>query len=119
MKNPFFILGFFLLFHLNSCNNQNCKGLPNNFSSYENAVNEVKSTNFTIEDSIDTSRSSFIESASFYSCDSKTGFLLVKIKSTEYIHQNVPISVWESFKRTDSFGSFYSRNIKGKYQLKT
>jgi len=101
-----------------SCNSQSCNELPTQFSSYQQAVSEVKSIDFTFEDSVDVSRSSLIKSTTFYSCDSKTGFLLVKIRSTEYIYQNVPISVWENFKEADSFGSFYNRNIKGRYQLK-
>jgi hypothetical protein len=110
-------LVFFLL-NLTHCNSQSCNELPTQFSNYQAAVSNVKSTKFTIKDSVDTSRSSFVESVSFYSCDSKTGFLLVKIKGTEYIHQNVPIAVWGSFKKADSYGSFYSKNIKGRYQLK-
>ena len=106
-----------VLINFTSCNSQSCNELPTNLTNYKHAVSVVKYTDFTIEDSVDTSRSSWIKSASFYSCDTKTGFLLVKIKSSEYIHQNVPISVWESFKKADSFGSFYNYNIKGKYQL--
>lgn len=107
-----------VILNLYSCNSQSCNELLTQFSSYQQAVSEVKSTNFTIEDSVNTSRSSLIKGASFYSCDSNVGFLLVKIRSTEYIYQNVPISVWKQFKKADSFGSFYNRNVKGSYQLK-
>ncbi|MBI9040270.1 KTSC domain-containing protein [Lutibacter sp.] len=107
-----------VILNLLSCNSQSCNELPTQFNSYQQAVSEVKSTNFTFEDRVNTSRSSLIKSASFYSCDSKIGFLLVKIRSTKYIYQNVPISVWENFKQAESFGSFYNRNVKGSYQLK-
>lgn len=100
-----------------SCNNSSCNELPTPFNNYEQALSEIKSTEFSVEDSVDTSRSSFIESASFYSCDSKVGYLIIGIRNTEYIYQNVPISVWEDFKEADSFGRFYNENIKGNYQL--
>lgn len=106
-----------ILFINNSCNSQSCNELPTHFNSYQQAVSEVKSTDFTIEDSVNTSRSSLIKSASFYSCDSNVGFLLVKIKSTEYIYENVPISVWDNFKQVESFGKFYNSNIKERYQI--
>jgi hypothetical protein len=117
-KNLLRYLPFIIVtLNLVSCNSQTCNELPTQFTSYQKALSEVKSTNFTINDIVDTSRSSLIKSASFYSCDSNVGFLLVKIKNTEYIYQNVPISVWESFKKADSFGRFYNRNVKGSYQL--
>lgn len=98
-----------------SCSSKSCNELPTPFSNYEQAITEIKSTGFSLEDSVDTSRSSFIKSASFYSCDSKVGYLIIGIRSTEYIYQNVPISVWEELKEADSFGSFYNNNIKGNY----
>lgn len=106
-----------LLVTISSCNSQSCNDLPTKFNSYQQANKELKSANFTIEESIDTSISTFIEGASYYSCDGETGFLLIEIKNTEYIHQNVPITLWRNFKQADSFGRFYDRNIKGRYLL--
>lgn len=107
------------LLQLSSCNAQSCKDLPAKFSSYKEAITEVKSANFIISENINTSKSTWIKDASFYSCDSKTGFLILMIRSTKYIHQNVPISVWENFKEADSFGRYYNSNIKGRYLLQT
>ena len=110
-----FLIG--ILLTLISCNNLSCNELPTPFNNYEQALSEIKTTEFSFEDSLDTSRSSFIESASFYSCDSKVGYLIIGIRNTEYIYQNVPISVWEEFKEADSFGSFYNSNIKDNWRL--
>jgi hypothetical protein len=38
-------------------------------------------------------------------------------KDKSYIHKNVPIQVWNEFKKATSFGKFYNRNIKGVYQM--
>ncbi|WP_410743747.1 KTSC domain-containing protein [Flavobacterium sp. CG_9.10] len=46
------------------------------------------------------------------------GFLVIKTGSRAYVHQDMPNEVWESFKKADSKGSFYSRNIRGNYRLK-
>jgi hypothetical protein len=107
-----------VLFMISSCNSHDCNNITEGFISYKETLDFIHSTSFKFKDNVDTARSSFIRNASFYSCSSKTGFLLVKIRSTEYIYQNVPIAVWEGFKNADSFGRFYNRNIKGKYQFK-
>lgn len=96
-------------------NSQICNDLPASFNSYQEANTLIKSTNFTIEDSVDTSKSSFINEASYYSCDKQYGFLIIKIRSTEYIFKDVPINIWEEFKNADSFGKFFNYNLKGNY----
>lgn len=112
------IIALLFVITMTACQSQDCKDLPNQFNNYRHALNEVKSANFTIEDTVNTSRSSIIENAEYFSCNSKIGYLIIKIRNTEYIYQNVPISVWGKFKKTDSFGRFYNRYIKGNYPLK-
>jgi len=96
---------------------QDCNKIPSSFRSYEQAVQIVKSSTFKIRESVNTSKSSWIRAASFYSCDSQKGFMIIRTDDREYIHQNVPIEVWRGFKNASSFGSYYSNNIRGKYRL--
>lgn len=107
-----------VLVSFTSCKNQSCESFPVNFNSNKEALNKIKSTDFKLEDSVNTSRSSVIESAHYFSCDGSSGYLLIVIRNKEYIYQNVPISVWKQFKKADSFGSFYNTYIRGKYHLK-
>ena len=115
MKKLF--LTVIILFTIMSCSTQNCKDLPSQFSSYSQAVKKVKSSNFSFIETDNTSRSSVIESADYYNCDSKTGYLIIEIRNTNYIYQNVPISVWNSFKSADSYGDFYNDYVKGNFNL--
>jgi len=108
---------FGFAFVLSFCNTKDCYHLPETFSSYEEAVKEVKHSNFIFEESINTSKSSWIRGAVYYSCDKKQGYLIIKTDSKEYIYQNVPIEIWKQFRKAGSFGSFYTKNIKGNYQL--
>jgi len=117
MNNKIKLILILLIFTIASCTSQDCNDLPSQFSSYSQAVNDVKSSNFTIEEKVKTTKSSWIKTISYYSCDSEIGFLLVEIKSEEYIYQNVPLSVWESFKKADSYGRFYNGNIKSNNNL--
>jgi hypothetical protein len=101
-----------------SCgNDQPCDSVAKEFRTYENAIDVVKAARFIFTDSVNTSNSSWIRGAWYYSCDSKAGYFIIKTDSRNYIHDKVPISVWQGFKNAESFGSFYNSNIRGKFRL--
>ena len=106
---------FFLL--IISCNSKDCKELPSSFKSYKEELSEIKSVDFKFEDYLTTSKSSFIDSATYLSCDGINGYMIIEIKNTDYIYHNIPISLWNSFINVNSFGTFYNVNIKG-YKFK-
>lgn len=95
----------------------NCNSLPSSFPTYDAAVIAVESADFEFTDKVNTSKSSWIRAARFYSCNNADGYFIIETDKGNYLHQGVPISVWESFKAADSFGSFYSANIKHQYRL--
>lgn len=111
------ILLLFLVFILfTSCNSSDCSRLTN-FASYNEAVGAIRKSDFKYSDKCDTSKSSWIYSAEYYSCDGDFGYFLLTTKTATYIHANMPKNIWKSFKNTDSFGSYYNLNIKGKFRL--
>lgn len=116
MKSLFFSI--ILTTTLLSCNGQDCSKLPQIFQTYQDAKQIISVTNFKIKENLNTFQSSWIRSAQFFSCDGEKGFMIFKTDRQEYIHQDLPIGIWNSFKRATSFGSFYNANIKNKYQLK-
>lgn len=126
MSNPCKKMRIFLLvitlttfvFFSISCNAQSCKSIPAHFNSYQEALAAVKKSKFKISEEVNTSNSTFIEAAHYYSCDGNTGYLIVKIKDYEYIYADMPIAVWKGFKSSSSFGTFYNLNIRNKYQLR-
>lgn len=101
-----------------SCYSQDCKSLPNIFTSYEQAKSQVKKAHFKYSDKANTSESSWIRGASYYSCVGQTGYLILLTDRSDYIHSRVPISVWREFKNAASLGTYYNANIKHRYQLK-
>lgn len=115
MKYLFYLFSLFLLH--NSCSAQDCKAIPNKFISYEQAKQIISNATFPLSDKVNTSKSSWVRAASYYSCDGKKGFFIIKTDSKEYIHQDMPLNIWLSFKSANSFGRFYNANIKHKYQL--
>ena len=107
-----------LLTAMLSCRSQDCNKLPQHFSSYKEAISQVKNGAFKFKDEANTSRSSWIASAKYYSCDGKTGYFIYFTKRNyEYIHKGVPIEIWRQFKAASSMGSFYGADIKNKYRV--
>jgi hypothetical protein len=96
---------------------QSCKNIPPHFNSYEDAVAFVKKATFKITDQVNTSKSSWIRSASYYSCDGKVGYFIYSTDKQEYIHAGVPVEIWMGFKNADSFGSYYDHNIRKRYRF--
>lgn len=80
-------------------------------------MQQIKVAEFKINETIDTRRSSWIRGLSYFSCDGKSGFMIMKTDSKSYIHQNVPIDIWNEVKNAESFGSYYNDKIKHLYQL--
>jgi hypothetical protein len=95
----------------------NCNTLPSQFQSYEEAHNRIGITHFSVKETLDTSKSSWIRSASYMSCNGKLGFLVFQTKSKTYIHQDVPIAIWRKFKCAQSYGAFWNSTLKNKYKL--
>ncbi len=114
LKKIIFVLITFLSL---SAHCQDCRDFPNRFASYSQAISLIKSSKFNINESVNTSKSSWVKSAHYYSCDGRTGFFIIEAKGRKYIHANMPFIIWRQFKRASSFGSFYDHNIKGKYKL--
>jgi hypothetical protein len=111
-------LMFLLLFISSSAFAQvDCNALPINFTSYSDAVLKIKNAKFNFTENINTSRSSWVRGASYYSCDGKVGYLIIKTDRQNYIHKNLPITLWNGFKNANSFGTFYDRYIRNRYRL--
>lgn len=115
MKN--IILVSIVCLFIISCNGQPCEKLQNSFSSYSEAENLLEKTSFNFTDQINTSKSSWITKAKFYSCDKQSGYFILVTDKKSYIFDNLPIEKWNDFKSAESFGTYYNKNIRDKYKL--
>ena len=100
-----------------SCSSQDCSELTKDFTSYEQAKKSINSASFIFSDKCNTSKSSWILGAEYYSCDNQNGYFFIRTKKKTYIHKDLPKEIWKEVKNADSFGKFYNSKIKGKYQL--
>jgi len=113
-----FYLGFILFYFFISCDSIVCDKLPNSYSNYEEAIGIIENARFKQEEKVNTSKSSWIRGASYYSCDGVSGYFILETDSRKYIYSGLPVEVWQSFKEADSFGSYYNKSIKNRYQFK-
>ena len=97
------------------CSRLDCDRLPTNYSSFTEAIDIIQTAHFNIQESVNTSNSSWIRRASYYSCDGKMGYLIIRTDEGEYIHSDMPTYIWEEFKNAESYGSFYNQYIKHRY----
>jgi hypothetical protein len=118
MKKTALLLLLSLVILISSAQGQkNCASLKTKFKSYNEALIAIQNTKFLIEDEVNTSTSSWIRSASYYSCDGKVGYFILGTDKRDYIHANLPFAMWKAFKQANSFGSYYNTHIKNRYQL--
>jgi KTSC domain len=102
---------------LNACQRTKCSELPSSFSSFKDALTKIRGASFELETSANTSSSSWIDSAEYYSCNGSTGYLILETEGREYIHENVPLEIWNGFESADSKGEYYNDRIKHHYRL--
>lgn len=112
-----FIKIFTSIFIIYSCTEIDCSKLPTSFTTYQEAIKQIRNTSFKFEDNINTSKSSWIRGAEFFSCDNETGFFILRTDSKDYIYEGLPVGVWSEFKQAESFGEYYNRKIKHNYQM--
>jgi hypothetical protein len=109
---------YLLLAAILSCHSQNCNKLPEKFATYGQALNIIKGSTFKIEETANTSGSSWLVSAKYYSCNGVIGYLIYATnKGHEYVHKGVPLNIWRGFKNASSKGVYYNINLRNKYQV--
>lgn len=95
---------------------QDCRDLPAHYASYDEAIQIIEKHSFKIDEQ-DRSQSSWINGASFKSCDGITGYFLIKTAGKNYIFADMPLEVWKGYKSAPSKGGYYNSRIKGRYRF--
>ncbi|NOT52570.1 MAG: hypothetical protein HOP10_14995 [Chitinophagaceae bacterium] len=112
-------LKIFLVFIVTAsirCKQFNCDKIPDSFSSYQEAINRIRSSSFKMIDSILVPEGNVMKSAAYYSCDKQSGYFFYRRKGgSEYFLSQVPIKLWQSFKKSDFKDDFFDNSIKDKY----
>ena len=110
------ITGLVSLFYFSACNTTNCSKLDFCNLSADEMVFEIEEIDFEYHDTADTSESSWIREAKYYSCDGELGYFMLETDDKVYLHKDVPLRLWLGFKRSNSYGRFYNDQLKRKYE---
>jgi KTSC domain len=95
-----------------------CDNIPDYFSSFEEAEDIVRNSEYQYSDELNNMESEWITSAEFYSCDGASGyFIMCTMKNGCYIYDDMEIDVWKRFKGAGDYGKYYHQVIKNKYQM--
>lgn len=97
--------------------NTNCDDLPGQFDSADKAIKTVESSKFRFQQSVKISRYRSPRSAVYYSCDGKSGYLVVEESdSVRLIYSQIPEEVWDQFVNTNDPIYYYTKKIKSAYE---
>lgn len=108
----------FIGMYLNA-SEDNCSQTSHSWKSKKEAITQIENTTFKTSESIRTPYSSWMLSAHFYTCDDKFGFLLIKSEKNNFLHEDVPVTVWNALKNAKSVAGYYNFYIKNKYKFNT
>ena len=96
-KKALLILLFTLLI-MPGYSQSNCESLNNyDFPSYEEAIKKINNTHFVFSETVNTSKSSWVRGASFYSCDKIVGYFILTTDKRSYVYKNRLIHIIDFF----------------------
>ena len=113
--NNISILFLFFLGSLTSCTSQNCLDEYKAFTSFEELKNYVKES---FDCKTTKPKSSWIDKLYYCECGNDKGYLIMETKRKSYIHKPISSITWNELQDSDDVGSYYARNIKGKYKIR-
>ncbi len=115
MKNTLLII--FAVAGLISCGSKtDCHELSGTYTTFAEARKDITKADYPIKKIQLTPESSWIKRIEFYSCNEKEGYLIIyTTRAEEYIHAQVPLSIWEELSTSKSKGSYYNTHIVNRY----
>ena len=94
-----------------------CSTIQEDWKSEKEAISYIESTIFLSSESLTPNEESWLTSAHFYTCNEETGYLIIKSNRKTFIHQEVPVGIWNSLKEAKTIGGYYNFYIKNNYKL--
>ena len=92
-----------------------CDSLLLDGFSFEEALENIESTTFRFHQKFRNSRLSGVQAGQFYSCDGKSGFLLLTVDKRKIIHLDVPKTIWDNLIQSTDPDLLYREKIRTEY----
>jgi len=97
--------------------NTTCDSLPTSFYNEEEAINLVEQATFRSTEQFKINRNYGVRGGWYYSCDNKTGYLIILIDDHKHLFKMVPKESWEQLTQTTDFESFIINQLRS-YKMK-
>ena len=95
--------------------NSACDNFKNASYSQTELIKNLENSDLEFTQTFEIPSARGIQKVSYYYCQGKGGFLLVKFHDKELLYKEVPLNVWFEFRFTDPTQSFYIKQIKYNY----
>jgi len=89
----------------------NCDSIDINSLPQEDKITQIEVTKFRTNQNFQLNRINGFQAAWFYSCDNKTGFLIVKIDNEKRLYENVSVTTWNDFQSSGDFLGFINKQL--------
>jgi hypothetical protein len=93
----------------------NCDTLDITSYPLGEAKSIIELATFRYQQQFKISRTYGVMSARFYSCDGKSGYLVIKVDKKDIIYLEVPEAKWKGLISSADINGFYDTEIKGIY----
>lgn len=117
MKRFVLLISLLLIGLYLNANKDSCFQAPENWKSEKDAIKLIENAIFSNSESVKPSAKSWMTSAHFYTCNNEFGYLIVKSEKKTFVHQDVPVAIWNALKDARTIGGFYNFYIKNQYRL--
>ena len=94
-----------------------CDNLPSYFENADAALSQIETVKFNTTESFRINRKRGLTSGQFYSCDNKTGFLVLEIDGQKVIYRSVEKTLWNELTSTNDPEGFIYQRIKLRYTM--
>ena len=117
MKLVVILFSFIVLFAFNAKADDccACSAEQQAVISQKALIKLLKKSDMEFTSSIENVAVRGMQNATYYQCEGKSGFLLVKLHDKEILYKDVPLKIWFELKFADSIQSYYKDQIKYNY----
>ena len=97
--------------------NTDCDSMQLNGLSRETMIETIENNAFRFDQQFKISRVAGIRAGHYYSCDGKSGFLILTVGKEKALFVDVPKTIWDEFIKSSDLDGFYEKNLKNHYRL--
>lgn len=110
------LFGVIIIYSCKEKSNDCKQLLGTSYTTYEEVVLAIKGKAYQFQDSVNINDGERLKFARYFSCNGATGYLVLsyKIKPEDY-RCDVPLSIWNEFKKSNKKETYFDEKIATKF----